>query len=311
MERNAIIATLLVILILLGYQWYLSQFEAPPPEPPRPSATSGAKEAGAPPRPAQAPAPAASRRARPAARPKGYTPTAQLGVPAREVVVETPLMRVIFTTAGAHVTSWQLRKYRVGNGDPVDLVAVKGPGNTPGPLSAWDEPEQIRSVYQVDRDRLALTGDESGTVTFSLVAASGIELQKRVTFRGDRYLAEVALTTRNLSGTETAVEPRLAWGPGLRNSSTDKKHSTLQAPTLWLDGKRLQEDVTKLTGEKALTGTLTWAALQDAYFAAALLPKNQGLYAFVGKAEGDQPVVGLAGARQVLPPGGHLSTDLL
>jgi YidC/Oxa1 family membrane protein insertase len=306
MERNAIIATLLVILILLGYQWYLSQFEAPPPESPRPAATDGAKGVTAPPAPAPArvgPKPAG------VARPKGYTPTAQTGVAAREVVVETPLMRVTFSTAGARVTSWQLKRYRVGNGDPVELVAAQGAENAPGPLAAWVGPEQIRAVFQVDRDRLTLTGDESGTITFSLVDRSGIELLKRVTFRADRYLAEVALATRNLSGAEITVEPRFAWGPGLRNS-TDKKQSTLQAPTLWLDGKRLQEDVTKLAGEKALTGTLAWAALQDTYFAAALLPKGQGLHAFVGKAEGDQPVVGLAGARQTLPPGGQVTTGV-
>jgi YidC/Oxa1 family membrane protein insertase len=307
MERNAIFATLLVILILLGYQWYLSRFEAPPPESPRPPATNGTKGSAAPPPPAQAPAQAAPKPTRPSARPKGYTPTEQMGLPAREVVVETPLMRVTFSTAGARVTSWQLKKYRLGNGDPVELVALKGPENAPGPLAAWVEPEQIRAVHQVDRDRLALTGDQSGTITFTQVAASGIELQKRVTFQADRYQAEVALATRNLSGAETTVEPRLAWGPGLRNS-TDKKQSTLQAPTLWLDEKRLQEDVTKLTGEKALTGTLAWAALQDTYFAAALLPRGQGLHAFVARAEGDQPVVGLAGARQPLAPGGQVTT---
>ena len=32
MERNAIIATVLVILILLGYQWYMSRFEVPVPK---------------------------------------------------------------------------------------------------------------------------------------------------------------------------------------------------------------------------------------------------------------------------------------
>ena len=32
MERNAIAATVLVIMILLGYQWYLARFEAPVPQ---------------------------------------------------------------------------------------------------------------------------------------------------------------------------------------------------------------------------------------------------------------------------------------
>ena len=35
MERNAIAATVLVIMILLGYQWYLARFEAPAQEAPR------------------------------------------------------------------------------------------------------------------------------------------------------------------------------------------------------------------------------------------------------------------------------------
>ena len=34
MERNAIFATILVIMILVGYQWYLAQFEAPAPQQP-------------------------------------------------------------------------------------------------------------------------------------------------------------------------------------------------------------------------------------------------------------------------------------
>jgi YidC/Oxa1 family membrane protein insertase len=217
-------------------------------------------------------------------------------------------MRVTFSTAGARATSWQLRRYRVDDGAPVEMVAAKDPGRSPGPLSAWADPEQIQAVYQVDRDRLSLTGDESGTITFTQVAASGVELQKRLTFRADRYHAEVVLTLRNLAATEVAVEPRLAWGPGLRNS-TDKKQSTLQAPTLWLDGKRLHEDVAKLAGEKVLTGTLSWAALQDTYFAAALLPKDHGQRAFVTKADADQPVVGLAEARQTLSPGEQVITS--
>jgi YidC/Oxa1 family membrane protein insertase len=305
MERNAILATALVILILVGYQWYLSRFEPPPQEPVQPAPTGTASSPAAAP-PAATPAPAPPKRA---SKPKGYTPTAQLRLAAREVIVETPLMRVALSTAGARVTSWQLKHYRVDNGAPVELVAVRDPGEAPGPLAGWADGEQAQAVYQVDRDRLDLTGrDETGAVTFTQVATSGIEIQKRLTFHADRYQAEVALTVRNLAATEVAVEPRLVWGPGLRNS-LDKKNSTLQAPTLWLDGKRVQEDLAKVNGQKALPGDLSWAALQDTYFAAALLPGDKGLYAFVMKAAGDQPVVGVAAAKQVLPPDGRTSVS--
>jgi len=302
MERNAILATVLVILILVGYQWYLSRFESASQEPAPPTRTTPAQPA--PPPPAAAPAKALPR-------PKGYTPTTQIAPPTRQVVVETPLMRVALSTAGARVTSWQLKKYHLENGAPVDLVAVKDPVGSPGPLSAWADGEQAQTVYQVDRERLDLSGrDETGTVTFTQVSPAGMELQKKLTFHADRYQAEADLTVRNLSGADAPAELRLAWGPGMRNS-LDKKHSTLQAPTLWLNGNRVHEDLSKLNGEKVVTGDLSWAALQDTYFAAALIPNEKGLQAFVKKTAEDQPIVGLEAAKQVLPPGGQTKASVL
>ncbi|MBI2561896.1 MAG: membrane protein insertase YidC, partial [candidate division NC10 bacterium] len=169
MERNAILATALVILILMGYQWYLSRFEPAPQEPARPApATPATAPTAAPPAAASAtPPPKAT------PKPKGYTPTSQLGLTAREVIVETPLLRVTLSTAGARVTSWQLKHYRVGNGAPVELVALKDPAGVPGPLAAWADGEQAQAVYRAEPDRLDLTGrDAAGGLTFTQGAAS-------------------------------------------------------------------------------------------------------------------------------------------
>ncbi len=305
MERNAILATVLVILILVAYQWYLSRFETPPQEPARPTTTTPPAQPAAPP-PASAPAIAPAKPAK--SLPK---PVTRIVPPTREVIVETPLMQVTLSTVGGRVTSWQLKKYHVGDGAPVDLVAVKDPGGSPGPLAAWADGEQAQAAYEVDRERLDLSGpDGTGTVTFTNQSPSGLELQKKLTFYADRYQAEVTLTVRNLSGADAAAEPQLIWGPGLRNS-LDKKQSTLQAPTLWLDGNRVHEDLSKVNGERVVTGNLSWAALQDTYFTAALIPNEKGLQAFVKKAAEDQPIVGLKAVKQVLPPGGQTSARAL
>jgi YidC/Oxa1 family membrane protein insertase len=296
MERNAILATVLVILILMGYQWYLSRFEGQPQPPVKP---------------APSPSPSQPTVAPPAApRAKVKAPTAEpANVPAREVVVETPLMRVSLSTAGARATKWELKRYRTESGNLLDMVAEKDPGSLPGPLAAWVDGEQAQAPHRADRDRLELGGKvESGSVTFTRVTTTGLEVEKRLTFYADRYQVDVGLTVRNVSDEEAVVQPRLAWGPGLM-SNPDKKASTLQPPTLWLDGQRLQEDIGKLSGEKVLAGNLAWAALQDSYFAAALLPKQKGLEAFVTKAAEGQPVVGLVGPRQPLPPGGQAGSE--
>jgi len=305
MERNAVIATVLVIAILLGYQWYLSQFEAPVQAP---APAREAAEAGKPPV-AQAPAPRAGAPApvqAPGPQARGYTPTAEAGRTPQDVVVETPLIHVVLSTEGARVKTWQLKTYHLDNGNPVDLVAVPDP-TVAGALGAWADPEQVNGVFEVSATRLDLTGAEkTGTLSFRHVSASGIQLEKRLTFHADRYDAEVALAVQNLSGSEAPVQARLAWGPGFRNS-TDKRATTLQPPTFWLNGERVQEDTSKLNGEKILDGALSWAAVQDSYFAAALLPQEQGVQAFVAKAQEDQPVVGLTTPRQSLPPSGQLA----
>jgi YidC/Oxa1 family membrane protein insertase len=187
----------------------------------------------------------------------------------------------------------------------VDLVAAQGSKATPGSLPAWVDAEPSHGPFEVDKERLDITAaGATGTLTFKHVTSGGIQIQKQLTFFADRYDVEVALVVRNLAEEGVAIQPRLAWGPGLRNSA-DKAVTTIQPPTLWVDGKRVQEDLSKLSGERAVEGKLSWVALQDTYFTAALLPKDKDLRAFVAKAADDQGVVGLLGPKQTLPPGGE------
>lgn len=305
MERNAIIATVLVIAILLGYQWYLSQFEAPVREPQRPASAPAREERPAPVETAQV-APAAPKAP---LRPRTYTPTAELGLTRKDVVVETPLMRIELSTAGARATSWQLKKYRLDTGAPVDLVptaSANAPVPTPGPLAAWTEAEEVDAIHQVDKDRLdVLQPGTTGTVTFTYVSLAGVQTQKRLTFSADRYDVQIDLAVRNLSGDGVVVQPRVAWGPGLRNSNTAA--STAQPPTLWVDGHRVQEDLAKLGGERVIDGKVSWVALQDHYFTAALLPKDSDLRAFVSKGPADQGIVGLVDQKETIPSEGEVN----
>src|SRR5512136_2676529 len=123
MERNAIIATVLVILILLGYQWYMSRFEVPAQETPRATTTPPSDQKTTAPQLPQ-PSPVVTK---PSALPKPYTPTAQLNLPAKDVTVETALVHAVLSTACARVTSWQLKKYKLDSGAAVDLVADQSP----------------------------------------------------------------------------------------------------------------------------------------------------------------------------------------
>src|SRR6188768_901035 len=131
MERRVFIAVLLSFVVLYTYQTY---FAPPPPKTP----AAAAKPAAAAPGPAPgANAPAAD--SSPAAATSASSeppPIPVLGeTQAREIVVETDTLRVVFTNRGARILHWQLKNYRDKAGALVDLVPSDLPGDEPRPFA--------------------------------------------------------------------------------------------------------------------------------------------------------------------------------
>lgn len=303
MERNALIATVLVILILVAWMWYQGQFERPPEQP-----------APGPPGPPAAAPPAATPPTKRAKAPQKlpFAPTEKIGPPEKEVVVETPLLRVVLTTRGAQVRSWELKRYVQANGRPVDLAAGTSPTAFPAPLGGWAEADAPAApIFAVDRDRLLLAGKgDEGAVTFSYISPAGIRLEKALRFRGDSYRVEGTLRAKNLGLDEAAATPRLSWGPGIREAKRpDAKDDPVGPPTTWMDGKRVQDDVAKLAAPATHAGSVSWTALETKYFAVALLPRGRGASAQVMRGEGGQAAVALAAPPVRLAPGGEAALE--
>lgn len=292
-EQRALLATVLVVAIFLGWQYFLPR----PEEPPSPATEAPLSKAAKPltAQPAVATLPPASLRGR-ATLPKA---------PEREVVVDTEAVRAVFTTRGGVLKSWRLKRYTLEGGQAVDLVA--SPSAPPGPLFAWSgklggaEPPD----FDVDKVRLDLHSPaDTGSISFSSRAAGPLQLMKRLTFKGDSYRIEIRLLWKNTSKKPVAIAPELAWGPGFHDSF-NKQRSRLLPPTSWVDGQRVKDDVEKLQGVATHAGSVSWIALHDPYFAAALLPEGKGAVAAVRKEPEGQPLVALAAPAQTLPPGGE------
>jgi YidC/Oxa1 family membrane protein insertase len=221
------------------------------------------------------------------------------------VVVETSLVRAVFTTRGATLKSWQLTRYTLTGGQAVELVA---PADGPwGPLLAWSGKldEAMPVDFEADKDRLELRAPgERGSVTFRSKGPGAVRLTKRATFVADSYLVEVALQWDNAGQKPVVILPEVVWGPGFHDS-LDRAHSRVHPPTAWVDGRRVVDDLDKLQAPTAHAGAVSWVALHDVYFAAALLPEAPGAVAGARKDGRGQPLVTLAAPAQTVPPGGR------
>lgn len=291
MERRALIATLLMILVLLGWQYFLASQQSPlPPE--------GASQTAPQPAPSPAtPSPSLDKLNR-------FVVTEASEVAGEEVVVETRLLRAVFSTKGAVVKSWQLKRYKLEDGRAVEMVPPKGSPIVT--LATWIEPgELVLPIYHVDKGYLTLLSpEEEGSLTFTYMTPSGLRIEKTFRFTGDSYKVTVNLKVANLGKETLTFTPQLTWGPGFRGEEGNRR-SLLFPPTIWMDGKRVKEKVEKLQRLAVHEGTIGWAALHDTYFAAALVPLDPKSAAFVTKDQNGYPIVGLLGRPQTLPPGGQ------
>ena len=296
-QVRALLAVALATVILFGAQYLFPRPQESPTPAKEKTAPTAIKPAASPSSDASSSSDRVHRREAP---PKA---------PEREVLVETDVVKAVLTSRGGAVKSWRLKRYRVADGQGVELVALPQEEEWPGPLLASsgnpDEPAPLD--FDIDKSQLSLRSpSEAGSITFSSRGSGPLQLSKRVTFKTNSYRVEVELSWKNTGKKLMTITPELAWGPGFYSGIADRRAQALSA-TSWVDGRRVTDDPGSLQGAVTHSGRVSWTALQNLYFAAALLPEGKGSVAMVRKGPQERPIISLASSAQSLEPGGELT----
>ena len=267
MEKNVVIAIVLSVLVLLGFQFLNMKLLPPPPEMTAPVATESAPTTG----PAtsaevaQALAQAPVQATTPAA-----TPT--VAVPEKEVTVETDLYRAVFSTTGATLKSFEIKRHVDEAGKPVNAAAlVSAEGNRPLVVLSGGKP--VVAAFQPDTQKLVLsTANPSASLSFSYVGPDGLAVTKKLTFYNDDYKIDLDLNLQGGSDYRLA----LGTGMGLTSRSPGGMMGVHEGPVTMVQGKREADETSKLLeARKSYTGGVAWTAIEDKYFMAALVPQSQ------------------------------------
>lgn len=306
MEKRVVIFLVLSLAVILGYDLLLKQFGLLPATPT--VQEPGGQEAAAPRGQHETPsaettasAPRASSSASDTASSGDSRPS--LPPTERTVTVETDFIRVAFNARGGVISSWELKRHYTSatDGNPVQLVYQGAKFKEPLSITTSDvaaDKALREGLYAIETDFTTLDdAHPTGHVTLRFHdAASGLKVQKRLTFRQENYLVDVSLTVDGLSGAYDVVLGTnfgiVEWGDGFIG---------LIGSASLVDGK-VEKETPDLELERK--GSVQWVALQDKYFLSVLMP--QGASAALAKKEGDKLVS--AGVR--LPASGARTTDL-
>lgn len=293
MEKRVVIFLVLSLVVIIGYDFLLKQLGWLPSAPPgqeaateNPSGSATQSES-----PAEKKSDSVSNDAQTASQPEPKAPTVPLTAAVlpidRTVSIETDLIQVGLTARGGVVSSWELKQYRTAAPERKPVQLVYEGAKFRGPLSITSSNAAVEKVlqeglYTIETDVTTLDASHPvGHVTLKFEdAASGLKVQKRLTFHQGSYIVDVAVTMDGFSdpyevvlGTNFGI---VEWGDGLIG---------LIGSASLVDGK-----VEKETPDNELErkGSVQWVALQDKYFLSVLMP--QGGTAALVKKEGNKLV---------------------
>ena len=275
-----LIAFALSFVVLLLWRFVIVK---EPPKPPEKAATETSQPV-APPATAQKEAPSSAASVPPSS--ASALPVIE-GSSAGTVVVDSDLYRVAFSTQGGVVRSWVLKKYQDADGRPLDLVnqpACETLGY-PLSLSLTTDPglnTKLNSAIYVVKAGGA-TGDidqPSAPVLGSTLAApvklefvygdGKVQVRKQFDFRNS-YEVGVEVSVFASQHLPAAV----TWLGGFGDHSLPVAQQVSLEQAAYESGngiKTLPEK--KLSADQLLAGPLTFAGLEDRYFAGIFMPNS-------------------------------------
>ncbi len=279
MEKRMIVAIVLSIAVLIGYQYYF--MPAPPKAPPGTAqpgpAAGGAKDNAAAPKAAPAgAAPAVS----------GVSPSAVGGMaprrqsPVRRIVVTTPKYTATVTTEGGGIESFRLSAYKDvpgPAGKPLEIIGSRGRRLLPLDLvldnAAPAFPEL--PVYASDAPAaVSVAAGEKKSVVLTWESTAGVKISREYVFSGDRYDFDVNAQVANGAAGSIKLRPGLALSQVFEKDLGGDSYS-FEGVVVYT-GKALERfDLKTIAKGKAGRVTVRWAAADAKYFSLIVIPDKE------------------------------------
>jgi YidC/Oxa1 family membrane protein insertase len=194
----------------------------------------------------------------------------------KEVVVETPLYRAVFSSTGASIKSFKLKKYHL-TADPDSPLVELAHGQAPLVTLQFDpsgKKDTSPVVYNVNENSLTLeAGASPKELTFRAASSDGLLLQQTFRIDPDHYAIEHVFTVSNPleKPVEGTLKAQITNFPPKESTS----YYSFIGASLLLNNKYEETASKDLKNEKSLSGQIAWISYQEDYFMTAFVPEAE------------------------------------
>ena len=205
----------------------------------------------------------------------------------KEIVVDTPLYRAVFTNAGPTIKSFKLKEYRESvepdsplielinlQQDKADFLIISFDGASATQLE--------KSIYQVEHQKIRLESNSSPkSLIFHSSTSGGISISQTYRFYPDQYRIDLHIDAVNQSG-EIVTGAFVADIKALPPEGKQSYYSYVGI-VLLLDDKLEEVKIKKESEPKDLAGRIGWMAYEDDFFISAVIPDQPSKANFKGR----------------------------
>ncbi len=270
MENQGRFFIFLILSTLILVVW--SQFAAPPPPP---ASTAGSIPAAASTAKSSGDVTSSSRVEKVV---ENVPPVRQAAdIPVRSVTIVTDDYEAVFSSRGAVLTGYSLARFKDRRTkEPVQLVHVHPEQPSPLTLSHPALPGLSTLPFEfVGESKKLSTEGETHRLLFRARTSEGVWVEKSFIFTNGSYLFGYEVAVKNLGRRELpSGTMSMEWAPSLgieEFTGTQSQAGGLRVATF--AGGKMETQKTKKTREEVIVpAPVSWAALADQFFVAALIP---------------------------------------
>ena len=289
MEKRTILAFVLSFIILIGWSYFFAPKKDHAPEKQRNEDVLKKKapvEKTKVPKSEEKIHPELSKPLTPQA-PEKVASGVSLKIVEKEIEIDTPLYRAVFSNVGPSIRSFKLKKYR-GTTDPrsplIELVTLEKKIGSflhigfENPLSTQGE----NTVYKVNDQAIRLGPQSSPkNLEFSSIAKNGLAINYTYRFYPDQYTIDIKIDVIN----QSIQKVKGAFTADIKAFPPEGKKSYYSYVGLvaLLDNKLKEVKIKKESEEKILTGQIEWMGYENDYFISTVIPEKASKGIFKGR----------------------------
>ncbi len=305
MDKKSILAIALSFAVLYIYQAF---FVKPLPPPKKPAATQEQAATVADKGPNNVVAIRAATKINTA--PAGIVSLQQRqGIDDKDIPLETDEYSAVFSTRGAALKSFQLKKYRTSIDKNAKLIElVKNRADLPAPLtvsfggSDFNIPDNALYEARGAADA-AQNPNEGGQLIFTLEYPGLLKVEKIYRFHRGKYNFDLEVRTTNLTSNAVNQVTSLNWHELIDQNAKPDEYGH-DGPVSMVAKNIEREDLKKMASSKTMGPDVSWGGFETKYFIAAMIPQTPSLTTLSLTKDAQNNVsVTLKSPKTLIPPG--------